>query len=207
MSNKTIVMKQARIYEGDGLKYLHQKVMALLQSMSSYRARLCGGYVRDVVLKIRDYDFSPVQVDYVTFCFLRQEHIDSFTRSLPHTLKPIKGSLFFSFTDDYGDMLCRAYFSTKANFAPIFRLGWLYCDQNEQLYTSSRWLLCDVFDDIKQKRAVFTNFNSERDFEDMTAIETLIAYGWRLYRLTSKQQLEQIWVQRRANNFIIYGKV
>lgn len=200
-------MEQARIYEGDGLKYLHQKVMALLQTMSAYRARLCGSYVRDVVLKIRDYDFSPTQVDHVAFCFLRQEHINCFTRSLPRTLKPIKGSPYFSLVDDYGDFLCRVYLSTKANFTPIFRLGWLYCDRYEQLYTSSRWCLSDVFDDIRQKRAVFTNLNPERDFADMEVIETLVAHDWRLYRLTPTQQLEEIWVQRRANNFIIYGKV
>ena len=197
-------MEHTRTYEGNGLKYLNERVSALFQQMGSYNARLAGNYVLDVILKLRSYDFSPVKVTYVEFCFLRESDILDFMNKLPRTLTRIGNSFEFVFKDEYEDVLCRVLLRTKASFQPLLRLAWLYCDRHGRITTSHRWDLQEVIDDGRYRRAVFTNFELVKKLLDDPFIDRLLSDKWRLYKLNEQEQKQEVFICRKSNGCTMY---
>lgn len=65
-------------YEGLGLKYLHTEVVEMLKIAAGYGGEAFGGYVRDVVTKIRCNDFSPTKVKDVDIWFKTEKDRDQF---------------------------------------------------------------------------------------------------------------------------------
>jgi hypothetical protein len=65
-------------YEGIGLKYLHSQVLELLKVASRYEGNAYGGYVRDVITKIRYNDFSSTLVKDLDIWFKTETDRDNF---------------------------------------------------------------------------------------------------------------------------------
>jgi hypothetical protein len=69
-------------YEGIGLKYLHSQVLRLLKVASVHGGRAFGGYVRDVITKVKCNDFSKTKVKDLDIWFKTEEERNEFTSNM-----------------------------------------------------------------------------------------------------------------------------
>jgi hypothetical protein len=65
-------------YEGIGLKYLHSQVLRLLKTAAIYQGKAYGGYVRDVISRVRCNDFFATKVKDLDIWFKTEKDRNEF---------------------------------------------------------------------------------------------------------------------------------
>lgn len=188
---------------GNALKYVHERVMGLLTQLKPYEAQICGTYVSQVIFNMHNFNYSPVEIPRVDFCFPTEDDILDLVRDLPGQLLPIKDSCDFFLRDGYGDNVCRVRFIVKAKLMSLFRHSHLYYDHCNKITTDSQFNLSDVIEDVRQRRAVFTDKRKgNRWIQELLLVQNEMK-DWSFHLAKADGQLQRVVCCATANGCVI----
>ena len=181
------------IQEGNALKYLNEKVMELLAYADKYGGQIIGGYVANVLIKLRKADFSPVAIPDLCLLFPSEKKLFGFVGRLPSELSFVEAPYRFVLKDSYSDILCRVQLlTTMPKSWALFRCSYLYYDYKRGLTTEARFNLSEVISDVELRRMVFDDLVRDVGHLHTIKVDSFLRDGYQFYRLTHDGDCEEV---------------
>jgi hypothetical protein len=190
--------------KGSSLKYLQSCLSDILLLAESHNGQVTGSYVRDVLYKLRCWDYpdddresfkEPVKISFEESGQLKK-FTTSFTTKYRSKILFIGNGLYY-LKDDYGDFVCSIEFESRdAQPVSNLRCNRLFFD-SKNLFTLMPDVtdnLSDILTEIRMKQCVFNRSPVNKNIPSHTIqeLEPLIRKGWTFYHFTDDNTKELI---------------